>query len=45
LTGEFETHQCAQAVTEEGKRFVEEWGQGFGERLDKGRELRERGLQ
>ncbi len=34
LTGEFKANQCSQAVTEEGKRLVQEWSQGLGEGLD-----------
>ena len=44
LTGELKADQCAQAVTEEGKRLVQKWNQGLSEGLDKRRELRERSL-
>src|SRR5271169_2428814 len=44
LTGEFKADQCSQAVTEEGKRLVQEWSQGLGESLDQRREPSERGL-
>ena len=42
--GEFKADQCSEAVAEEGKRPVQEWNQGLGEGLDKGRELSERML-
>ena len=44
LTGEFKADQCSQAVTEEGKRLVQEWSQCLGESLDKRRELSKRSL-
>ena len=43
-TGELEADQCSEAVTEEGKRLVEERNQGLGEDLDKRREPSERSL-
>jgi hypothetical protein len=35
LAGEFKADQCSKAVTEEGKRLVQEWKQGLGKCLDK----------
>jgi hypothetical protein len=44
LPDKFKANQCSQAVTEEGKRLVQEWNQGLGKGLNKRRELSERSL-